>query len=166
MRPTLHAAFAIAALVCSGCEGRAAPHREIHLDAEELAELGMAGVYQTVQPGMRARGVTPEPLSEEVDEETVRYAVSFRGRTYPILSGGDDLDSFDARARATVVFFQIINAQMEGTLYRFYALRADNDLAGTFLTEEEYRSAAARGPREERPYIPVLVPPWFGQQHD
>lgn len=142
----------------------AGQNQAMQLDAEELAELGMAGIYETVQPRMRALGARPEQLVETIDERQGTYAIGFRGRTYPILTG--NADEATARGTATVVFFEIVNLQMAATPYRFYALNADNDLAGVFLTAEEYRQASSRGRSEDRPYIPTLTPPWFGQQHD
>ena len=168
-------AMALAALLAAaGCQAQTPSHgavppidhdRAVLLDAEELAEQGMAAAYEAMAPRLRAIGVTPDRLTETVNSGTASYSVRFRGRNYPISLPAED-DAM-ARARATVAFFEIVNAQLGTTSYRFYALNADNELAGILLTRADYRRAMATTRRAtDRPYLPALSPPWFGQPHD
>ena len=149
--------------------GSAAAHeldysRAIHLDAEALAEQGMAAGYASVQPALKAHVAAPLVLSEELDVDRGVYTVKAGNRTqriFPSPLGGDEYESWGV---ATAAFFEIVNRQLERAPVKFYALNAGNDLMGIFLTEPQ--AAAARKALKRRsdwPYLPTMRAPLFGQ---
>ncbi len=134
----------------------------IDLDAEDLAELGMAEAYERVRPEIERLGGAPETLREHVDETEGSYAIEYRGIVYPI-SGGE-IGVADGWGTAAAVFFEIVNGQMEGTSYRLYAVNHGNDLSGVFLTDAQFEAASAfHGATEDAPFLPTRIGPWFGQ---
>jgi hypothetical protein len=68
--------------------------------------------------------------------------------------------------KATYALFSIVNAQLAGSPYRFYAINGGNDLGGMFLTLEEYEAAKRSLKRKsDWPYLPTDEPPDYGQPH-
>lgn len=135
----------------------------IGLDAEELAEGGIAKAYQRLLPKLRKYVPSPAKIEELRDDDTPSYAVRFRGEEFPI--HGPDLDEEEANSwgRATYVLFTIVNEQMVESEYQFYAINGGNDLFGIFLTPEQ--AIAARESLENHgdwPYIPEDEPPLYG----
>ena len=68
----------------------------IHLDAEALAEQGMAQAYLRLQPALKAHVAVPLILIEESDANRGVYSVNTGGRTqriYPSPLGGDEHES-------------------------------------------------------------------------
>jgi hypothetical protein len=170
----------VIALFESGCRAESPPPTEtggvnaadavdydrvIHLDAENLAEEGIAEAYERLMPRLRDLGVDPVEIQERSDPDVPSYVVVFRNRTYEIWDS--DVDEVAAWGKAAAALFEIVNSQLADTPYRFYALNHGNDLSGIFLKETEYSRAVTRTPRTiDRPFIPDSTPPWFGQPHD
>ena len=133
----------------------------VHLDAEDLAEQGILSAYQALLPRLKQFTDSPIEVTEELDHDSGRYTVCFEGLRYAI-SFPDDPDD-NSWIRATVAFFDIVNANLRKSSHKFYALYGANDLGGIFLTEEEY--VAARQAIKERsnwPWMPVNWPPDYG----
>jgi hypothetical protein len=140
--------------------------RAIQLDAEALAEQGMAEGYANLQSALRTYGVVPLVLSEKLEPEKGIYTVTAGGHTqriFPSPLGGGEYESWGV---ATAAFFEIVNRQLVNASVRFYALNSGNDLMGIFLTESQ--AAMARKSLKRRsdwPYLPTMQAPWFGQYH-
>jgi hypothetical protein len=136
------------------------------LDAEELAEGGIARAYEKLLPRLRQYVPRPAPIEELFDNDAPLYAVRYAGRE--LLIYAPDLDNHEGRSwgRATHVLFTIVNDQLDDSVYRFFATNAGNDLVGMFLTQgdaESRRAALAR--RLDWPYLPDDTHPWYGQPH-
>ncbi|AZO49319.1 MAG: hypothetical protein EOS58_11090 [Mesorhizobium sp.] len=137
-----------------------------HLDAENLAEQGMATTYQEVLPELRQYVKNPTAIEESVDTHTTRYAVRAAGQEYVLYA--PDVPESEGRSwgTATYVFFKIINDQLAGSDVRFYALNGGNDLFGIFLTPQQAEDAKRSLPtRTDWPYLPDAEWPWYGQYH-
>jgi len=135
----------------------------IALDSEALAEAGIAQAYEELGSSLRKYIPEPAKIQEKVDSDSPSYSVSCLGRDYFIYGGNDQKESW---GRATFALFSIVNRQLEGTKYRFFAINAGNDLGGMFLTLEEAKEAKKSLPRRaDWPYLPVLEAPWYGQFH-
>lgn len=133
------------------------------LDAEALAEGGIAQAYEQLNPTLRKYIPEPAKIQEKVDSNAPSYSVSCLGRDYFIYGGNDQDESW---GRATFALFSILNRQLEGTRYRFFAINAGNDLGGMFLTLEQAEAARKSLPRKaDWPYLPVLEAPRYGQFH-
>lgn len=114
----------------------------ITLDAESLAEQGILSAYRELLPRLKKYAVAPLEVTEALDDDGLRYTVSAGGRQFVIwevLDGGKQ--NTDGWERATVAFFQIVNASLNASTHHFYALYGGNDLFGMFLTEDEFTAA-------------------------
>ena len=133
----------------------------IPLDAERLAEQGIAAAYAEVLPQLQRYAASPLPVHDEVEGDTGAYAVRAGPHRFAVYGPG--LDGGEDWARAAVALFALVNANLEGSPYRFYALYGDNDLAGVFLTEAQCAQARrAIASRSSWPYLPVMQPPHYG----
>lgn len=134
----------------------------VHLDAEDLAEQGILSAYRALLPQLRKYArAAPIEVTEDIDDTTLHYVVHAGGKAYRIWGTAEwEQDGWE---RATVAFFAIVNANLEGAEVRFYALYGGNDLTGIFLTEEQF-AAARRAIKEpwQRPWMPVYAPPHYG----
>jgi hypothetical protein len=134
----------------------------VNLDAEDLAEQGILSAYRELPPRLRQYLASPPiEVSEEIDDGLARYIVHAGAQRYVIWEDGAHNE--DGWERATVAFFEIVNANLERSPFKFYALYGGNDLSGMFLTEEQ--CAAARRALEKRsdwPWLPVNEPPHYG----
>ncbi|MBL5862078.1 hypothetical protein JBO49_15790 [Serratia fonticola] len=138
----------------------------IHLDAEDLAEQGMADAYQQLLPELCKFIEHPAELSEILDTDVPEYKVQCGGQEYLIYSAEEPGTEEVSWARATYFFFLIVNKQLTGTDVQFYAINRGNDLGGLFLSLEQAMSAQGVLPRKaDWPYCPELSAPWFGQFH-
>lgn len=133
----------------------------VHLDAEDLAEQGIKAAYEDLLPQLQHYTEVPIEVTEEVDSDAGSYAVLAAGKRHEIW--GPTIDSNDGWARATVAFFEIVNANLGQSSRRLYALYGGNDLSGAFLTSEQYSMArqAIKNP-SYFPYMPVMEPPHYG----
>lgn len=135
----------------------------IPLDAEALAEGGIAKAYEDLRPALRKYASSPAQVQEQTDHDSPSYSVSCLGKEYFIYGGNDQQESW---GRATFAFFDLVNRQLEGTRYRFFAINGGNDLGGMFLTLEQAEEARKSLRRKaDWPYLPTMKPPWYGQYH-
>jgi hypothetical protein len=135
------------------------------LDAENLAEQGIAQAYQVLVPRLAGYGITAGPVIEHDDSLADHYSVEFDGHRYVIYGPGADAE--DAWGLAAHALFDIVNHQLAPTGVRFYAINEDNDLCGIFMTPEQAERARQALPRKsDWPYLPAPEPPWFGMFHD
>lgn len=136
------------------------------LDAESLAETGIAEAYEELLP--RLARFVPEPAAVEElrDSEAASYSVRSQGIEYVVYGPGLPSSEGQAWGRATFALFDIVNRQLAGSTHRFYAIDGGNDLGGMFLTESEWDEARRSLPRRtDWPYLPTEEEPWFGQFH-
>ncbi|HEY6863521.1 MAG TPA: hypothetical protein VI319_06435, partial [Burkholderiales bacterium] len=133
----------------------------VSLDAEDLAEQGILAAYQALLPQLRQYAASPLELTETIDNDAAMYSVCAGDQKFEIWEAG--AKNPDGWERATVAFFQIVNASLTSSPYKFYALYGGNDLSGIFLTEVEF-AAARRAIKEpsNRPWLPVDEPPHYG----
>lgn len=136
----------------------------IQLDAEDLAEQGMAEGYAKVQPALKTYVVAPLVMREKLDAHRSIYTVMTGGRSqriFPSPLGGNQYESWGV---ATAALFEAVNRQLGAAPVKFYALNAGNELMGIFLTARQ--AAAARKTLKRRsdwPYLPTMRAPLFGQ---
>lgn len=136
----------------------------VTLDAERLAEQGVLASYNELLPRLREYSASPLKVTEVLSNEGFGYTVEGGGRQFVIwevLENGKQND--DGWERATVAFFQIVNASLEASTHQFYAINGGNDLFGMFLTEQEF--TAARQTIERRsdwPWLPDDRLPHYG----
>jgi hypothetical protein len=139
----------------------------IQLDAEDLAETGVAEAYELLLPKLRKYVQQPASIEEAIDNDTPRYSVKCRAKEFAIY--GPELREDNASnswGRATHAFFAIINDQLTNSEYRFYAINGGNDLGGMFLTPAQAEAARPTLPRKlDWPYLPTDEEPWHGQHH-
>src|SRR5262249_9822494 len=138
----------------------------VFLDAEDLAEGGIGGAYQSLLPKLREYVAQPAKIQEVLDDEAPRYAVRFGEKEFLIY--GPELDEGQGQSwgRATHAFFAIVNDQLTGSPYRFFAINGGNDLGGMFLTPAQVEASRKTLPRKlDWPYLPTAEHPWYGQYH-
>ena len=136
----------------------------ILLDAEDLAEQGILEAYEQLHPQLRQYDAEPADIVEEFDEDAATYTVFADGRRYDIRGNGVEGDAW---ALATVALFEIVNASLAGSDHGFYALYGGNDLAGIFLTDEQFQLARESIARHTHwPWIPVNHAPDYGFPFD
>jgi hypothetical protein len=56
--------------------------RWIHLDAEDLAETGIAQAYESLLPELRKYVQQPAHLEQLIDNDTPRYSVKYGAREF------------------------------------------------------------------------------------
>jgi hypothetical protein len=135
----------------------------IILDAEDLAEGGIQAAYKDLLPELLKYVKEADEITEALDNNAPSYSVHHHGRTYAIYAPENEDDSW---GNATYALFSIVNAQLAGSLYRFYAINGGNDLGGMFLTSEQYEGAKRSLERKsDWPYLPSDQPPLYGQPH-
>lgn len=133
------------------------------LDAEDLAETGIASAYQELLPALKKYVKAPAELREITDPDDPSYSVACLGKEYFIYGGDDQQESW---GRATYAFFDIVNRQLEGTPYRFFAINGGNDLGGMFLKPADAEKARKSLPKKsDWPYLPANKAPWYGMYH-
>jgi hypothetical protein len=138
----------------------------VHLDAEALAEQGIAQGYANIQPLLKTYSVVPLVVGEKIQADKGIYAVTAEDHVQQIspspLGGGE----YESWGVATVALFDIVNRQLVESPVKFYALNSGNDLMGIFLTESQAEAAKrSLKRRSDWPYLPRMQVPWFGQYH-
>jgi hypothetical protein len=140
--------------------------KTIHLDAEALAETGMAEAYEELQRQSGDLGVQWAPMREMWDGQEdgydggENYRVEVNGKVYPVFGSAPTADAW---ALATATFFDVVNSQLSDSPYKFYALMGGNDLHAVRLTREEFEQAQRYHKRPyDRPYVPNRTPPNYG----
>jgi hypothetical protein len=140
--------------------------RLIHLDAEDLAETGIRKAYESLLPELRRYVRQPAWIVELIDNDTPTYSVRSGTKRYDITGPEQDNENGSSWGRATFAFFSIINTQLGGSGYRFYAINGGHDLGGMFLTRAQASAAQTTLPnRTHWPYLPTDEHPWYGQYH-
>jgi hypothetical protein len=128
----------------------------VTLDAERLAEQGILTSYSELLPRLKEYSAAPLRVTEVLSNDGLGYTVEAGGRQFVIwevLENGKQNN--DGWERATVAFFQIVNASLEASAYHFYAINGGNDLSGMFLTKQEFTAARqAIGRRSDWPWLP------------
>jgi hypothetical protein len=136
----------------------------LFLDAEELAEVGIKGAYDSMLDELRRYAFDPAEVQEIADNDAPSYIVRCRGLEFVIYSPA--LSHDESWGRATYAFFKIVNDQLMKSDYRLYAIGGGNHLGGMFLTPSECDAARRSLPRrEDWPYLPTPDHPWYGQPH-
>jgi len=124
----------------------------ISLDAEDLAETGIKQAYERLLPVLRRYVSSPAEMDELINNDLPSYSVRCLDTEYVIYSPDEDRSWHTA----TFAFFDIVNRQLAGTKYRFFAINGGNDLFGMFLTAEQAEAAKTSIEREEDwPYLPT-----------
>jgi hypothetical protein len=135
------------------------------LDAEELAEQGVAAAYVELSTRLSELGIEPASVSESVDAEAGAYAVQCGGTSYSI--SGRSIPASHCWGLATYALFDIVNRQLAGHRLALYAINGGNDLFGIFMTPAQAERARGALPRKsDWPYMPTHEPDWFGMYHD
>jgi hypothetical protein len=135
------------------------------LDAEELAEQGVAAAYVALSTELTEFGIEPAAVSENVDAEAGTYAVQCGGSSYSIC--GPSIPTSQCWGLATYALFDIVNRQLAGHRLRLYAINGGNDLFGIFMTSAQAERARGALPRKsDWPYMPTPEPDWFGMYDD
>lgn len=138
----------------------------ILLDAEDLAEQGIAEAYQRLLPDLTKYVAHPADVAEILDEDVPSYKIRYGGQEYLIYSSQVPVTESESWGRATYFFFHIINQQLTGTGIQLYAIDSGNELGALFLTPEEAKEAQSALPyKTDWPYIPTLDDTWYGQFH-
>jgi len=137
----------------------------IILDAEDLAEGGIQAAYDDLLPELLKYLKEADEISEVLDNSRPSYSVRHRDHEYAIYGPGIKDDGGHSWGLATYALFSIVNAQLAGSPYRFYAINGGNELGGMFLTSEEFEAAKrSLEQRSDWPYLPSTEPPEYGQQ--
>jgi hypothetical protein len=163
-------------LLASGCRTQPAPEvssssvidldQTVHLDAETLAEGGIAEAYESLRPRLQEYVPKPGTITEEKDGNGDRYLVRFRDREFLIYAPGIDTSQGQSWGRAMHALFTIVNDQLAESRHRLYAIDGANDLRGIFLTGDQVEAARKALPqRTDWPYLPTDEHPWYGQYH-
>jgi hypothetical protein len=135
------------------------------LDAEELAERGVAGACDQLSMALNELGIAPAAVGENVDTEAGTYAVQFGGTNYPI--AGPSIPTSHSWGLATFALFDIVNRHLAGHQLALYAINGGNDLFGILMTPAQAERARRALPRKsDWPYLPTAEPGWFGMYQD
>jgi hypothetical protein len=141
-------------------------NKMVILDAEDLAETGIKAAYGKLKPLLKLHVKKPEQITEKFNRDLPSYSVICAGTIYDIYSPALLSVHGESWARATFVFFTIINNQLKGAPVKFYAINGGNDLGGMFLTEQQvFAAKKSLKNKADWPYIPTLEHPWYGQYH-
>jgi hypothetical protein len=138
----------------------------ISLDAETLAEEGIAGAYQRLLPELKNISAIPLRFMSILilKSQNTKCRVMGRSSLY-ILQKSLVLKRKVGQEQH--ILFVIVNAQLCDSEITFFAIDADNNLSGMFLAEQE--AMAARNiikSEADWPYIPTLDAPFYGQYHE
>jgi hypothetical protein len=137
----------------------------IHLDAEELAEAGIAEAYQRLLPRLREFTKYPLEVMERRDDDAPSYSVECGGKRFAIYAPEIE-ETSNSWGNATVALFTIVNDQLVNSTHRFYAINGGNDLCGIFLTRAQASEAQKAIPDKRYwPYLPKDEKAWYGQFH-
>lgn len=127
----------------------------IALNAEQLANCGIAQAYRKITPALVQLVSGATPLREQIDGYDSSYSVHAGETTYRI-DGPDVRESnVEAWRRATFAIFDIVNRQLVHSDTGFYAVGQGGGLAGVFLTLPEFEEAKNLLSNDDRPYLPI-----------
>lgn len=142
-------------------------------DAEDLTEGGVDEFLEKLRPFLRSQGIKLDKIEGLWGEDN--YHIRINGKKYLIWSEEEYREENQKKklaltwALSTVRTFSIVNELLEsvGSTERLYATGGGNDLNAVILTRE-LKDAIIQDPDihiEDKPYIPVNSPPWYGQPH-
>lgn len=138
----------------------------IPLDAEALAEGGIAEGYESVLPELRKFVKNPAKIEEDRNDDVPSYSVRCGETEFEIYGPDLDDEAGNSWGRATVALFSITNAQLANSSHRLYAINGGNDLLGMFLTPAQAKEAQKSLPnKSDWPYLPKDEVPCYGQYH-
>lgn len=144
--------------------GRIDYENAVLLDAEDLAEQGIAEAYRRILPKLEAFVSAAAQVEEIIDDELPSYSIRFGGVEHLVYSANEPDTERESWGRATHLLFHIVNEQLADSPVRFFAIGCGNDLCGVFLTPAEASDAQVHLPRRsDWPYIPNGVRPDYGQ---
>lgn len=136
------------------------------LDAEDLAEQGIGEAYDELKPHLVSFVEDVAEILEQFDPDTGEYSVRSQDAEYQVSAPNIPDGEGSSWGRAAFALFSMVNAQLQDTDVRLYALNGGNDLQGIFLSASEYEEAMAESPdARDRPYLPTPEHPWYGQAH-
>ena len=124
----------------------------ILLDAEDLAEAGIAEAYESLLPELEKYVQQPAQVEELKDHDVGRYSVKCGSREFAI--HGPELDD-DSWGSATHAFFAIVNEQLANSACRFYAISGGNDLGGIFPDARASTRCAEGSPKQAGLALPA-----------
>lgn len=134
------------------------------LDAEDLADGGILQAFEQLHPQLRQYDAADIDVAEEYDGEAGTYTVLAGGKSYVIRGPHARGDIW---VLATIAFFDIVNAGLAQASHKFYALYGGNDLAGVFLSDEQFHAARSSIERHSHwPWMPVDRAPDYGFPYD
>ncbi len=137
----------------------------IHLDAEALAEAGIAEAYERLLTRLRKFVKQPLEVTEQLDDDAPSYSVQCGGKSFAIYAPELE-ETSNSWGNATVALFTIVDDQLVNSTHRFYAVNGGNDLFGIFLTPAQAAEAKRALPnKQDWPYLPKDEPEWYGQFH-
>ncbi len=137
----------------------------ILLDAEELAEGGIAEAYEGLLPIFQRFVKRPLEVIEMRDDDAPSYSVQCGGKSFAIYAPEIE-ETSNSWGNATVALFTIVNDQLVNSTHRFYAINGGNDLFGIFLTPVHAAEAQKALPnKNDWPYLPRDEQEWYGQFH-
>src|SRR5689334_5664851 len=99
----------------------------IALDAEELAEGGIKAAYDSLAAYLSRYVSSIADVRESINYQEPSYTVQSGGQEYVIHSPELPDDAGESWGRATYALFQLVNAQLTKSEYRFYAINGGND---------------------------------------
>jgi hypothetical protein len=138
----------------------------IHLDAEALAEGGIAEAYESLLLTLGKFVKNPGKIEEDRDDDAPSYSVRCDDSEFEIYAPDLDEEEGNSWGRATVALFSIVNEQLKNSSHRLFAINGGNDLFGIFLTPAEAAAAQKSLPnKSDWPYLPKDEEPWYGQFH-
>lgn len=138
----------------------------IPLDAEALAEGGIAEGYESILPALFKFVKNPAKIEEDRDDDAPSYSVRCGNTDFEIYSPDLDEKAGNSWGRATVALFSIVNAQLDDSSHRFYAINGGNDLFGMFLMPAQAKEAQKSLPnKSDWPYLPKDEEPYYGKYH-
>lgn len=146
-------------IASEGAEALFASDRFVPLDAETLAEDGVADTLTLLSPYLDMRDAAPVTM-ETIASDGVDYRVSVNGRAYDVYTPADPADA--SWGLATETFARIVNDLLpDAGQDRFFVVYGGNDLFGVFLPPEILPFFDSLPPHE-RPYTPSRAAPDFG----
>ena len=134
------------------------------LDAEDLAEGGIAKAYAELLPKLREHVTECAEVEDVMDDVAPRYSVRSAGKEFPIYAPELHESEGHSWGRAAHALFTIVNEQLSGSAVRLFAINGGNDLGGMFLTQAQAEEARQTLPnKRDWPYIVTNEYPAYGQ---
>jgi hypothetical protein len=91
----------------------------ILLDAERLAEQGIADAYQLLLPTLREHVARPAEVREILDADLPAYTIQCNGEEYIVYSAADPGTEVQSWGRATFFLFLLLMNSLKVPIYSF-----------------------------------------------